>query len=147
MNETRPERTILIRVSGPDRPGITAALMDLLATHRCRIDDVEQISIRGQLVLGLVVALPDGVDLRADLLLLGYEHEVGVDFEDVPAIPTPRRPALVATILDHTVAPTEFAAIAAVVASNGGNLDRIVRLAKYPVMAYELTISAEDTEP
>jgi phosphoserine phosphatase len=118
--------------------------MDLLAAHFCRVDDVEQIVIRGRLNLSLIVAVDHDHDLRAELLLLGYEQNVAIDFEDVPATPTTKPPGLVATILGASVAPTEFAAIAAVIAAHGGNIDRIIRLARYPVMAYELTISGTD---
>ena len=146
MTSDRLHRTILIRISGPDRPGITAALMDLLAAHDCRIDDVEQIVIRGRLALSLIVGVDPALDLRAELLLFGYEHQVSLDFEEVSSTPTAKPPGLVATILGASVAPAEFAAIAAVIAANGGNIDRIVRLARYPVMAYELALSGDDRD-
>ncbi|MCP4224269.1 MAG: phosphoserine phosphatase SerB, partial [Actinomycetia bacterium] len=55
-------------------------------------------------------------------------------------------PGLVVTILGKSVNPIEFGAVASVVAANDGNIDRIIRLAKYPVMAYELAISGPDRD-
>ena len=139
-------KTILIRISGPDHPGITAALMSLLASKSCHIEDVEQIVIRGRLNLSLIVQSDSGTDLRADLLLFGYEQRVELDFEEVSAIPSVKAPGLVATILGASIEPAEFSAVASLVATNGGNIDRIIRLAKYPVMAFELAISGDNRD-
>ena len=139
-------KTVLIRISGPDHPGITAALMALLADHKAQIEDVEQIVIRNRLNLSLVVKLDAGDDFRGRLLLFGYQQDIEVDFEEVAASGGRSTPALVATVLGPEVSPTEFGAVAATVAENGGNIDRIIRLAKYPVMAYELAISGADRD-
>jgi phosphoserine phosphatase len=139
-------KTILIRISGPDHPGITAALMGLLTAEGARIEDVEQIVIRGRLNLSLVVAVDSTNDLRADLLLFGYEQKVAIDFEEVAEAASEQAPGLMVTILGSDIAPVEFGSVASVVAANGGNIDRIIRLAKYPVMAYELVISGSDRD-
>jgi phosphoserine phosphatase len=140
-------QTILVRVSGPDRPGITAALMTVLADAGADVEDVEQIVIRGRLSLGLVVSVPPGGDVLKELLLFGWEQGVDVDFEVVEATPTPaRRPGAVVTIMGRRVCPAEFAAAARIIADHGGNIDRIVRLGRYPVMAYELAVTGGDTD-
>ena len=56
-------------VSGPDQRGITSTLMELLALHGAVIDDVEQVVVRGRLVLGVIASVPTGQleGLRADL--------------------------------------------------------------------------------
>ena len=141
-----PVKTILIRISGPDHPGITAALMSLLASKNCHIEDVEQIVIRHRLILSLVVVFDSANDLRADLLLFGYEEKLEIDFEELSAAPASTASGLVATILGASIEPAEFGAVAAVVAANGGNIDRIIRLAKYPVMAFELAISGDNRD-
>jgi len=139
-------KTILIRIQGPDHPGISAALMELLSSRPCQIEDVEQIVIRGRLNLSLVVDVAADQDLRAELLLLGYEQDVEIDFEEVSSTPSKTSPLVVATLLGPDVTPIDFGTVASTVAANGGNIDRIIRLAKYPVMAYELTISGDDRE-
>lgn len=48
-------RTLLITLTGRDRPGVTATLMAALATHELEILDVEQVVIRGRLTLGVLV--------------------------------------------------------------------------------------------
>jgi phosphoserine phosphatase len=115
--------------------------MDLLAGHGCQLEDIEQVIIRGQLNLSLVVRIDSSVDLRAELLLFGYEQKLQLDFEEVSSTPSHYVPGLVVTVLGADVRPAELGALAAVVAANGANIDRIIRLAKYPVVAYELAIS------
>ena len=51
-----------------------------------------------------------------------------------------------ATILGTDVGPREFGALATVIAEHGGNIDRIIRVTRDPVMAYELAVSCPDRE-
>lgn len=132
--------TLLLTVSGPDGPGITARLMTVLGGHGVDVIDVEQVTVRHHLVLGLVVEAEAGTDLHEDLLLFGHEHGLNVEFERVDATPTDRGLGAVVTVLGSTVSPLQLAAVADSIASAGGNIDRIVRLARYPVTAYELTV-------
>ncbi len=138
--------TILVRISGPDHPGITAGLMELLATAGAGMHDIEQVLIRGQLFLSLVVTVPPGQDVMKELLLFGWEKKVTVDFEVISDQATQRIPGLVVTLIGHDVSPGEFGAVATVISEHGGNIDRIIRLARYPVMAYELLTSAPDLD-
>ena len=50
--------TILIRVTGNDRPGITTDLLSLLAGLDAELQDIEQVVVRRQLTLGLAVVVP-----------------------------------------------------------------------------------------
>ena len=56
-------QTILIRVTGVDRPGITTDLLGLLANLDSELQDMEQVVVRRQLTLGLAVVAPTGRDL------------------------------------------------------------------------------------
>lgn len=142
--EPGANESVLVRVTGPDRPGITARLMQILASAGAGMHDVEQILIRGQLTLSVIITVPAGQDLIKDLLLFGWEQKMEVDFDVVTATPSQRSLGLVVTLLGHDVTPGEFGTIATEVAKHGGNIDRIVRLAREPVMAYELLISGDD---
>ena len=48
--------TVLITVTGPDRPGVSSVLFAALTRHGVDLLDVEQVVIRGQLTLGALVA-------------------------------------------------------------------------------------------
>lgn len=141
------DQTILVRISGPDRQGLTAGLMDVLGLADVEIQDIEQILIRGRLALSLVITVPPGKDLLKELLLFAWEADVDIEFDVVSEASARRPQGLIVTILGTTVHPSEFGAIASVISAHGGNIDRIVRLAKYPVMAYEFMVSGDDVEP
>ncbi len=138
--------SILLRISGPDQAGITAGLMDVLGTADAHIQDVEQIIIRGRLSLSLVITVSEDKGLLKELLLFGWEHGVDVDFDVVEEKSTRRHQGLIVTLIAPDVSPNEFGAVASVISANNGNIDRIVRLARYPVMAYELVVSGPDLE-
>ena len=133
-------QTVLIRVNGPDRPGLSAGLMAVLADCGASVQDIEQIVIRGQLTLGVVVEVPEGKDMLRDVLLWGWEQGIEVDFDVVPATSTPATPGVVVTVLGPNVTPSEFGAVTNAIADVGANIDRIVRLSRFPVMSYELLI-------
>ena len=50
--------TILVRVSGTDRPGITAGLLRVLAAGGAEVLDMEQVVVRDRLSLGVLVGVP-----------------------------------------------------------------------------------------
>ena len=135
---------MLVRVSGPDQPGILAGLLDHLARGGAGVDDIEQITIRNMLNLTLVVRVPSGKDILRNLLLFGWEAKVDVDFEMVDDVPTSRPRGLVVTVLGSVVEPAELATLASTISQAGGNVVRIVRLAREPVMAYEFVIAGDD---
>lgn len=130
---------MLIRVSGPDHPGITSAIMELLSVMGAEIDDVEQVVIRRHLTLGLLTRVPADASF-APLHDLGTASGLSMEIEQADATPTERALGSVVTLLARVITPTQFAAIAEAVASTGGNIDRIIRLSRYPVMSFELTV-------
>lgn len=139
------KQTILIRVSGPDRPGLTAQLMTLLTGAGAELDDVEQVVIRRHLTLGLVVRIPGDANL-APIHDLGEANGLSIEITPVDTTPTERALGTVVTLLAPQISPANLGVIAAAVASHGGNIDRIVRLSKYPVTSYELTVLGSDID-
>lgn len=142
MNAT----TILIRVSGHDRPGITAGLLKILSSGDARILDVEQIVTRERLTLDLLVAIdPDSPALK-DLLYFGWQSRIDIDFEMVDDLdqlgPVPERFAV--TVIGNELGPEELGGVADAIVAGNGNIYRILQLARYPVMSYELIIEGGD---
>ncbi len=141
MNE---RQSVLIRVTGPDHPGITASLMAVLDQSGAGIDDIEQIVIRGQLTLGIAVDVPAGRDLLKDILLFGWDQGVEIDFEVIPSTPTAIEPGHVVTLLGPRLSPAELSEATQAIADAGANISRIIRLSRYPVMSYELLVHQGD---
>jgi phosphoserine phosphatase len=137
-------RTVLVRVTGRDQPGITAGLMRILDEAGADLEDMEQVVLHGRLSLGLEVTVPGGRDLLKELLLFGWEREVEIDFE-VAEEPVELRPlGHVVTIVGERLGPDVLGMVANAVAASGGNIERIARLARFPVWSYELLVAGGD---
>lgn len=136
--------TILIRISGPDQTGITTAAMGILSNAGASVHDVEQIVVRGRLTLELVVEVPGGKDVLKDLLMLGWERKLDVDFEVVDSAPQPSLPTLVVSVIGQDLGPADLESVTAAIAKANGNIERIQRLAKTPVWCYEFEVHGGD---
>ncbi|MCP5025302.1 MAG: phosphoserine phosphatase SerB [Actinomycetia bacterium] len=138
--------TVLVQVTGPDQPGITAGLLDLLALHDVTIEDVEQIVARDRLNLDLVVNIPATAPVLKDLLFFGWQRGVSIDFEVVDGATAETGARSVVTVLGSRLGPTPLGSVAHAIADSGGNIDRILRIARYPVTCYELVVSGATIE-
>jgi phosphoserine phosphatase len=136
--------TILVSVNGPDRPGISAGLMDVLTASGAEVYDVEQIVVRGRLTLNVLIGVLGEKATIRDLLLFGWEERLQTDFELVDTTPTPVKSMIVVTILGERIGPEDFGLVARAIADGQGNIERIFRLSRYPVVSYELTVSEGD---
>jgi phosphoserine phosphatase len=136
--------TILVNVHGPDGPGISAGLMDVLAATGAEVYDIEQIVVRGRLTLNVLIGVDGHKATIRDLLLFGWEQRLHIEFEVVDPIPTPIKDMTVVTVLGERIGPEDFGAVARAIATGGGNIERIFRLSRYPVVSYELTVSNGD---
>ena len=66
--------TLLVTVTGPDRPGVTARLFDALAGTDVEVVDVEQVVVRGHLTLAvLVTSGPDAGQAMSTITQVGSE--------------------------------------------------------------------------
>src|SRR4051794_40943804 len=57
MTDQQPE-TLLLTVSGKDRPGVTSAIFEALTQAGVEVLDIEQIVLRRRLILGILVTAP-----------------------------------------------------------------------------------------
>ena len=53
------EEQILIRITGQDRPGLTTAVMSILACYNAHILDIGQADIHSTLSLGILIRIDD----------------------------------------------------------------------------------------
>ena len=119
--------------------------MSTLASCQAEVLDVEQISVRRRLHLAVLIVVPVGRDVLKELLLFGWERDCSIDFDVIPddenVVLTGGQRRYAVTLLGRDLGPAELASAAKAIADGGGNIDRIVRLAKYPVLCYELIVS------
>jgi phosphoserine phosphatase len=147
----RPEESsLLLRVSGPDQPGITADLMTVLELSGIEVQDLEQVLVRGHLTLAAALARPDdgGAAIRGVLEHFGLSRGLSVELDGASVPPSPRQGSDAVTVLGHglerPLSAGELGAIAGGITAAGGNIDRIVRLARFPVYAYEFRVTGAD---
>lgn len=141
-------QTVLITLVGRDRPGVTSTVFTTLAGFGVEVLDIEQIVLRRRLVLGVLVSAPrDERALRRALELVGRDLDMQVEVErgtgDNRARPEGRSHV---TVLGMPLRPAAVAAIAGRIADIGANIDRIERMARYPVTAIDLHVSGGDPD-
>jgi phosphoserine phosphatase len=142
--------TLLVTLTGRDRPGVTSRLFTVLARHDLTVADVEQVVIRGRLVLGVLLSADRAPDLTAvHEQVTALAADMGMDAEITMGSREPaRRPGggLHVTVLGRPLLPSAIAAIAGRIAASGANIDRIERLADRPVTCIEFDVSGADLE-
>lgn len=141
-----------MKIFGKDRPGITAGLFDTLAAYSVDVVDIEQVVTRGRIVLCALVTAPTAGgttegDLRATVHSWADSLKLQAEIISGTGDNRPRGDGRShVTVLGHPLTAESTAAIAATITSTGGNIDRIFRLAKYPVTAVEFAVSGTATE-
>lgn len=145
-------RTLLITLSGIDRPGVTRRLFSMLDEHPVTVLDVEQLVVRSRLVLAALVEVT-GDDGEMSATRAAVRHlaaDLDMDVETVPGAAEDderRHNRIHVTMLGAPLLPGDIAEVAAQIADRGGNIDRIRRMASYPVTAITFEgsgVSVED---
>ena len=141
-----PKVSVLITVTGVDKPGVTSALFEVLSGHKVELLNVEQVVIRGRLTLGVLVTaaleVSEGKALRNEIE--AAVHGMGLDVtiersDDVPIIREPSTHTIV--VLGRPITAEAFGAVAREVAALGVNIDVIRGVSDYPVTGLELRVS------
>jgi phosphoserine phosphatase len=146
---SRQQTTLLVTLTGRDRPGVTSRLFSGLSTHDLTVLDVEQVVIRGHLVLGVLLACPESPDLTAiHRQVTSLADDLGMNAEITlgSGEHVRRRGRLHITVLGNPLTPGVIAAIAGRIAASGANIDKIGRLARQPVTCIEFEVSGADPE-
>jgi phosphoserine phosphatase len=156
MNQ--PRTTLLITLTGRDRPGVTSRLFGVLARFPLSVLDIEQVVIRGRLVLGVLTSCEGPPDLTAiHRAVTALAADLGLDAEITTGSAEPGsgagggtgpvRGQLHVTVLGSPLQPDAIAAVAGRIAASGANIDRITRLASDPVTCIELDVSGAEPAP
>jgi phosphoserine phosphatase len=141
--------TLLVTLTGPDRPGVTARLFGILAGHPLRVLDIEQVVIRGKLVLGVLLGCDTPPDLTGiHAAVSGLAADLGLEAEITAGSgrsdPPSRSGRLHVTLLGSPLRPDAIGTVAGRIAASGANIDRIGRLAQRPVTCIEMDVSGGD---
>ena len=147
MSDHKPE-TLLLTVSGKDRPGVTSAVFAALTKAGVEVLDIEQIVLRRRLILGILVTAPrdwkrlrDTVQATADDLGMSVDIDHGTGDNKVR-----REGRSHVTVIGAPLKAAAMAAVAGRIADSGANIDRIERMARYPVTAIDLHVSGANPD-
>lgn len=143
-------RPAVVTVSGPDRPGVSAAFFRVLASYGVQLLDVEQSDFRGRLQLAafIGVAPADKERLEEGLkdTLASYGQRVNLELPDEATFSRPRSTHVV-VMLGNPVTANDVSVVGQVLANYGANIDRIRGVADYPVTGLELRITIPNPAP
>ena len=140
--------TVLVTLTGADQSGVSTRLFEQLSGFEIEVIDVEQLIVRGRLVLSALVTVPgDIATFEQTMNTVGEEFGLEVELEQGVGDNRPRRVGRgQVTLLGHPLRPAAMAAITQGITDAGGNIDRILRLARYPVTALRLEVSGADPD-
>lgn len=128
---------ILLKVSGQDKPGVTAGLTSVLATYNAVILDIGQADIHDTLSLGILFEIEAGsssAPVLKDLLFKAYELGIKVKFipitiEDYEKwVKAQSKQRYIINILGETLAAAQLAAVTKIMSDHNLNIDSIKRL-------------------
>jgi phosphoserine phosphatase len=127
---------ILVNISGYDRPGVTAALTEILANYNATILDIGQADIHHTLSLGILFKTVSELsgNIMKDLLFKASELGVQIrftpiavkDYEEWVALQGKNR--WIVTILGRRLSARQIAAVTKIITEQKMNIDGIQRL-------------------
>lgn len=130
------DEIILININGTDRPGVTAALTEILAKNNAVILDIGQADIHNNLSLGILFQSTEGNsgDILKELLFKSYELDVNIRFNPISEedytqwVDMQGKNRYIITILGRKLTAKQIAGVSRIVAEQDMNIDDIKRL-------------------
>ena len=141
--------TVLVTLTGADQSGVSTRLFEALAGFEIEVIDVEQLIVRGRLVLSALVTVPSDSETFEQTM-----STVGEEFGARGRARAGRRRQPAATRRTRTGDTARPSARVRPrwppsrqgITDAGGNIDRILRLARYPVTALRMEVSGADPD-
>ena len=130
------EEQILIRITGQDRPGLTASIMGILARYNAQILDIGQADIHATLSLGILIRIDEmhSGQVMKELLFKATELGVNIGFapitdEEYEAwVGRQGKHRYILTVIGRTLSARQIEASTTVITRQGLNIDSILRL-------------------
>ena len=127
---------ILIRITGLDRPGLTASFTEILSEYDVTILDIGQADIHSTLSLGILFksSRKDSGNIMKELLFKASDMGVNIRFYPVPVdeyeawVNMQGKDRYILTLLGRKLSAKQIAAVTRILAGQGLNIDAIKRL-------------------
>ena len=136
MTASNNTELILIRITGEDRPGLTASVTEILARYDAAILDIGQADIHNTLSLGILCKADEQHSgfIMKELLFKASELGVNIRFEPVTTekyenwVSMQGKHRYILTLLGRKLSARQISEVAKVIAGQGMNIDAIKRL-------------------
>ena len=130
------EEQILIRITGQDRPGLTASIMGILARYNAQILDIGQADIHATLSLGILIRIDEmhSGQVMKELLFKATELGVNIGFAPITDdeyeawVGRQGKHRYILTVIGRTLSARQIEAATTVITRQGLNIDSILRL-------------------
>ncbi|MCQ2221672.1 MAG: phosphoserine phosphatase SerB, partial [Prevotella sp.] len=130
------EELMLVRITGEDRPGLTASIMDILARYDVEIQDIGQADIHSTLSLGILIRVEEvnAGQVMKELLFKATELQVNINFAPVSLseyedwVGRQGKNRYMLTVLGRHLTAQQIHSVSKLIAEQGLNIDSIVRL-------------------
>ncbi|UKK51924.1 phosphoserine phosphatase SerB [Prevotella sp. E13-17] len=130
------EEQILVRITGQDRPGLTAAVMGILAKYDAQILDIGQADIHATLSLGILIRMNEenSGPVMKELLFKATELGVNIGFSPISDeeyedwVGHQGKNRYILMVMGRQLEAKQIEAATRVITDQGLNIDSIIRL-------------------
>lgn len=130
------EEQILISITGQDRPGMTLSIMSILSRYDAEILDIGQADIHSTLSLGILIRTTElnSGQVMKELLFKATELGVNIGFSPITDdeyeawVDQQGKNRYILTVIGRTLSAHNIEQATSVIASQGLNIDSILRL-------------------
>ncbi len=128
---------ILLNITGPDKPGITSKMTEILSSYKAHILDIGQAVIHNFLNIGILFEVPkkyNASPILKDLLFKGYEQGVDIKFTPISEpdyetwVSMQGKEKYIITLLGRHLTAEQISLVTKIIAGQGLNIDIINRL-------------------
>lgn len=128
---------ILLNITGPDKPGLTSKMTEILANYKAHILDIGQAVIHNFLDLGILFEVSEEFNsspILKDLLFKAYELGIDVKFTPVSEpdyekwVSMQGKERYIITLLGRHLTAEQISLVTKIIAGQGLNIDIINRL-------------------
>lgn len=127
---------MLLRITGEDRPGLTASIMNILSQYDVCIQDIGQADIHSTLSLGILIRVSEQNSGNVMKHLLFKASELGVNIKFYPItmseyeawVSRQGKNRYILTLLGRSLSAGQIEAITRLISDHGLNIDAIRRL-------------------
>lgn len=131
------KEVVLIKISGEDKPGVTASITGILAQYGVNILDIGQAEIHDNLSLGILAEIPttaESAPLLKDVLFRSHELGMSVRFTPVSKekydswVSAQGKSRHIITLLARKLTAEHISRVTEIVANHALNIDNVSRL-------------------